>query len=59
MFAQIISLATWLLLPVSVIVIVDDWFLRPRRRLAALPAADLRVLARAAALLERLSRRPE
>jgi len=38
-FAQIISLATWLLLPVSVIVIVDDWFLRPRRRLAALPAA--------------------
>ncbi|MFO1504711.1 MAG: signal peptidase I [Steroidobacteraceae bacterium] len=39
MFAQIISLATWLLLPVSVIVIVDDWFLRPRRRLAALPAA--------------------
>ncbi|MFN8636567.1 MAG: MarR family transcriptional regulator [Chloroflexota bacterium] len=29
------------------------------KRLAALPAADLRVLARAAALLERLSRRPE
>jgi signal peptidase I len=37
-FAQIITLATWLLLPVSLIVIVDDWFLRPRRRLAALPA---------------------
>jgi signal peptidase I len=36
-FAQIITLATWLLLPVSVIVIVDDWFLRPRRRLAAMP----------------------
>jgi signal peptidase I len=36
-FAQIISLLTWLLLPVSVIVIVDDWFIRPDRRLAALP----------------------
>jgi signal peptidase I len=36
-FAQIITFLTWLLLPVSVIVIVDDWFLRPGRRLAALP----------------------
>jgi signal peptidase I len=36
-FAQIITLLTWLLLPVAVIVIVDDWFLRPGRRLAALP----------------------
>lgn len=41
MFAQIIGLLTWLLLPVAVIVIVDDWFLRPRRRLAALPNAAL------------------
>lgn len=37
MFAQIITLLTWLLLPVSLIVIIDDWFVRPRRRLAALP----------------------
>jgi signal peptidase I len=29
---------SWLLLPAIVIAIVDDWFLRPRRRLAALPA---------------------
>jgi signal peptidase I len=29
---------SWLLLPAMVIAIVDDWFLRPRRRLAALPA---------------------
>jgi signal peptidase I len=27
----------WLLLPALAIVVVDDWFLRPRRRLAALP----------------------
>jgi signal peptidase I len=32
---QILSL---LLLPAMVIAVVDDWFLRPRRRLAALPA---------------------
>jgi signal peptidase I len=38
MFAQIILILSWLLLPVAVVVIVDDWFLRPRRRLAALPA---------------------
>jgi signal peptidase I len=30
---------SWLLLPAVVIAVVDDWFLRPRRRLAALPAA--------------------
>ncbi len=32
------SCLSWLLLPVLAIVVVDDWFLRPRRRLAALPA---------------------
>jgi signal peptidase I len=37
-FQQIILVLSWLLLPAAVIAIVDDWFLRPRRRLAALPA---------------------
>lgn len=31
---------SWLLLPAVVIAIVDDWFLRPKRRLAALPEAS-------------------
>jgi signal peptidase I len=37
----IVQLATWLsyaALPVLLICVVDDWFLRPQRRLAALPA---------------------
>ena len=38
MFEQIIWVLSVLLLPVAAIVIVDDWFLRPKRRLAALPA---------------------
>ena len=38
MFQQIISILSILLLPVAAIVIIDDWFLRPRRRLASLPA---------------------
>ena len=33
------KVASWLLLPAIIIAIVDDWFLRPQRRLAALPAA--------------------
>jgi signal peptidase I len=37
-FNQILIVLSWILLPVLAIVIVDDWFLRPRRRLAALPA---------------------
>jgi len=37
-FEQIIWVLSMLLLPVAVLVVVDDWFLRPRRRLAALPA---------------------
>ncbi|HWL61750.1 MAG TPA: signal peptidase I [Steroidobacteraceae bacterium] len=39
MFEQIIYLLSLLLWPVLVIAVVDDWFLRPRRRLKALPAA--------------------
>ena len=39
MFEQIILVLSWLLWPVLAIALVDDWFLRPRRRLAALPAS--------------------
>jgi signal peptidase I len=35
---QIVTWLAWLLIPVAAITLVDDWFLRPRRRLAALPA---------------------
>ncbi|HEY6923602.1 MAG TPA: signal peptidase I [Steroidobacteraceae bacterium] len=34
---QIIVLLSWLALPVGVLCIVDDWFLRPRRQVAAAP----------------------
>lgn len=37
MLNQIINLLAWLLLPVGLITFVDDLFLRPRRRVAALP----------------------
>jgi signal peptidase I len=35
---QIVTWLAWLLIPVAAITLVDDWFLRPRRRLAARPA---------------------
>ena len=35
----LIVLMSWLALPVTLICIVDDWFLRPRRALAAAGAA--------------------
>lgn len=38
MLNQIITGLAWLLIPVAAVTLVDDWFLRPRRRLAALPA---------------------
>ncbi len=37
MLNQILLVLSWLMWPVLVIVVADDWFLRPRRRLAALP----------------------
>jgi signal peptidase I len=37
MFFQIIALLSWLALPVGLIVIIDDWFIRPRRQIAASP----------------------
>jgi signal peptidase I len=35
---QIIALLSWLALPVGLLVIIDDWFIRPRRQIAASPA---------------------
>jgi signal peptidase I len=35
---QIVALLSWLALPVALVCIIDDWFLRPRRQAAA-PAA--------------------
>lgn len=35
---QIIALLSWLALPVGLIVIIDDWIIRPRRQIAASPA---------------------
>jgi signal peptidase I len=37
MLTQLIQLLAWLLVPVGLIALVDDWFLRPRRRLLAHP----------------------
>jgi len=34
---QIIVILSWLALPVGLLVIVDDWFIRPRRQIAASP----------------------
>jgi len=35
---QVILVLSWLALPVGLLCIVDDWFLRPRRQIAAAPA---------------------
>jgi len=37
MFMQIIVALSWLALPVGLVCLVDDWFLRPRRQIAAAP----------------------
>src|SRR6201996_6775940 len=37
MMWQIIALLSWLAVPVGLIVIIDDWFIRPRRQVAASP----------------------
>jgi signal peptidase I len=37
MFMQIVVALSWLALPVGLLCLVDDWFLRPRRQTAALP----------------------
>jgi signal peptidase I len=37
MLLQITTVLAWLAIPVTLLAILDDWILRPRRRLAALP----------------------
>jgi len=34
MLSQLITILAWLALPATLIAIVDDWFVRPRRRIA-------------------------
>jgi signal peptidase I len=41
MLNQVIDILAWLLLPVGIVTVVDDWFLRPSRRLAAHPDAPV------------------
>src|SRR5579871_4754934 len=45
MLSQLISILAWLALPATVIAIVDDWFVRPRRRIATGTAAEPPVVA--------------
>ena len=40
MLSQLISILAWLALPATLIAIVDDWFVRPRRRIATETAAE-------------------
>ena len=39
MLMQIVTLLAWLVGPLTLLAVIDDWLLRPRRRLAALPGA--------------------
>ncbi len=38
MIDQLTLIATWLVVPVGLIAVIDDWFLRPAREIAAAPA---------------------
>jgi signal peptidase I len=38
MLMQIITVLAWIAIPATLIAVVDDWFLRPRRQLAVAPA---------------------
>ncbi len=40
MFTQLVTILAWLAVPATLIAIIDDWFLRPRRRLALEPRPD-------------------
>lgn len=52
MFEQLLVILSWLAVPVGLVCVLDDWFLRPRRELAAAPApAADPPLARAAYLV--------
>jgi signal peptidase I len=37
MLMQLIALLSWLAVPVALICVIDDWFLRPRRHIASMP----------------------
>ena len=37
MLSQILTFLSWLALPVGLIVILDDWFVRPQRQIVASP----------------------
>jgi signal peptidase I len=39
MYLQLIEWLSWAALPATLVAVIDDWFLRPQRRIAALPAA--------------------
>lgn len=38
MLMQLVVLLSWLAIPVALLCVVDDWFMRPRRQIAAAPA---------------------
>jgi signal peptidase I len=42
MLMKLIVLLSWLAIPVGLVAVVDDWFLRPRRQLAAATPQDAR-----------------
>ncbi len=42
MLSQLISALAWLAVPATLVCVVDDWFLRPRRQLAVPPGRPLR-----------------
>lgn len=37
MLMQLIALLSWLAIPAAVVCVIDDWFLRPKRQIAAAP----------------------
>jgi signal peptidase I len=39
MYLTLIQWLSWAALPATIVAVIDDWFLRPRRRIAALPGA--------------------
>ena len=40
MLMPLITILSWLAIPVGLVCVVDDWFLRPRRQIAAAPEAS-------------------
>jgi signal peptidase I len=44
MLTQLVSILAWLALPASIIAMIDDWFLHPRRQVARKVAAEPRLI---------------